>query len=287
MEAVKKKPDAELGAWLSIGVYLLLSALKLAVGYFANSKALMADGLNNTTDIIASLAVLIGLRISKKPADADHRYGHSRAETVASMAASFIMFAVGIQVLMDAAGKLVQGDLQTPEMSAAIVAAVSSAVMFAVYRINLKLAARTGSHALKAAAADNKSDAFVSLGTVIGILASVWGLVWLDTFTAVIVALLICKTGWDIFREASHMLTDGFDVQELEKFKATVSKLSGVENVKDIKGRVYGKHIFLDLTIEVDQLMSVRESHAITEQIEDVLKKKYHIKHVLVHIEPH
>ena len=83
------------------------------------------------------------------------------------------------------------------------------------------------------------------------------------------------------------MLTDGFDVQELEKFKATVSKLSGVENVKDIKGRVYGKHIFLDLTIEVDQLMSVRESHAITEQIEDVLKKKYHIKHVLVHIESH
>jgi cation diffusion facilitator family transporter len=283
----KKKYSAEFGAWLSIIVYIALSAIKLAVGYYSNSKALMADGLNNSTDIIASLAVLVGLKISKKPADSDHKYGHSRAETVASMVASFIMAAVGLEVLISSAAKFVQGEFQSPNMAAAWVALFSAGVMFLVYRYNIRLSERTGSHALKAAAADNRSDALVSLGTVVGIVGSVWGLPWLDACTALVVGLLICKTAWDIFREATHMLTDGFDVKELEKYKDAVKLIDGVEKVKDIKGRVHGNQVFVDLVIEVDQEMNVYESHAITENIESELWDKYQIQYVHVHIEPH
>lgn len=95
----------EKGAYLSIIAYIFLSALKLAAGYLGDSEALKADGLNNTTDIIASVAVLIGLRISQRPPDDDHRYGHFRAETIASLVASFIMIYVGIEVLISAAEK--------------------------------------------------------------------------------------------------------------------------------------------------------------------------------------
>ncbi|WP_306431072.1 cation diffusion facilitator family transporter [Paenibacillus sp. XY044] len=286
MVTTKKKNNAEFGAWLSIMVYIALSLLKLVIGYFSNSKALMADGLNNTTDIIASIAVLVGLKISKKPADADHRYGHSRAETVASMVASFIMAAVGIEVLISSVTKFIQGDFQSPSVIAAWVGLFSAGVMFWVFLYNSRLAKRTGSHALKAAAADNKSDALVSLGTVVGILGSIWGLPWFDSLTAVIVGLLICKTAWDIFWEASHMLTDGFDVKELEKFTNTVSVMDGVEKVKDIKARVHGNQIFVDLTIVVDQDMSVLEGHEITETIEQELMERHQINNVLVHIEP-
>src|SRR6476620_9598682 len=90
----------ERGAIISIVAYICLSILKLVVGYLADSEALKADGLNNTTDIIASIAVLIGLKLSQKPADEDHPYGHWKAEMVASMIASFIMMVVGIQVLI-------------------------------------------------------------------------------------------------------------------------------------------------------------------------------------------
>ena len=92
----------ERGAIISIITYICLSIIKLLIGYMADSEALKADGLNNTTDIISSIAVLIGLKLSQKPADSDHPYGHWKAETVASMVASFIMMVVGIQVLYTA-----------------------------------------------------------------------------------------------------------------------------------------------------------------------------------------
>jgi cation diffusion facilitator family transporter len=98
---------AERGARISIIAYIALSFLKLGVGYLSKSKALTADGLNNTTDIVASLAVLIGLKIARKPADENHLYGHFRAETIASLIASLIMIAVGIDVLYNAAHAII------------------------------------------------------------------------------------------------------------------------------------------------------------------------------------
>ena len=98
----------EKGAYLSILAYIFLSVLKLIVGYMGNSEALKADGLNNTTDIIASIAVLIGLRISQRPPDDNHRYGHFRAETISSLIASFIMIYVGIEVFYPFAENICQ-----------------------------------------------------------------------------------------------------------------------------------------------------------------------------------
>src|SRR5659263_336830 len=111
---------AERGARISIIAYIVLASLKLGIGYLSGSKALTADGLNNTTDIIASLAVLIGLRISRKPADDDHLYGHFRAETIASLIASLIMIAVGSDVLYKAAKSIIFFKEQVPDLSAAI-----------------------------------------------------------------------------------------------------------------------------------------------------------------------
>ena len=106
----------ERGAIISIIAYIFLSILKLVIGYMSDSAALKADGLNNTTDIIASIAVLIGLRLSQRPPDKDHGYGHWKSETIASMVASFIMLAVGIQVLNDAISSMFQGGKETPHI---------------------------------------------------------------------------------------------------------------------------------------------------------------------------
>ncbi len=103
----------ERAAYISISAYLLLSILKLWIGEMSNSEALKADGLNNATDIVASIAVLIGLRVSQKPPDKDHPYGHWKAETVAAMIASFIMMVVGIQVLYGAIINIFQTEQET------------------------------------------------------------------------------------------------------------------------------------------------------------------------------
>jgi cation diffusion facilitator family transporter len=219
LDAYNEIREGEKGAWVSIIAYICLSALKLLIGHASGSEALLADGLNNTTDIIASFAILIGLKISRRPPDRNHRYGHFRAETVAALVASFIMIAVGVQVLYQSVMKFFEPSIGTPDMIAAWIALFCSAVMMFVYRYNIRLAKKINSNAMMAAAQDNRSDAFVSIGAFIGIIGSQFGLPWLDPLTATIVGLIICKTAWDIFKNSTYALTDGFDEKELVEIK--------------------------------------------------------------------
>lgn len=140
----KHSISAEKGAYISIAAYIFLSALKLSFGYFGDSKVLWADGLNNTTDIIASIAVLIGLKISKRPPDDNHSYGHLRAETIASLVAAFIMITVGIQVVYSAIESFFQQDSTTvPNMLTGYVALFSAIFMYGISRYNLALSKRS------------------------------------------------------------------------------------------------------------------------------------------------
>lgn len=286
MENYNDIKQSEKGAWLSLLAYILLSAIKLFIGSVSGSQALLADGLNNSTDIIASVAILTGLKISRRPPDSNHSYGHFRAETVAALIASFIMIAVGFQVLYQGVNKFIQPSLETPDLIAAWTAAACAVVMIAVYMYNIRLARRLNSNAMQAVAQDNRSDALVSMGAFVGIIGSQFGIPWLDPLTATVVGLIICKTAWDIFRKATHDLTDGFDAGELELMKQTVAEIEGVEVIKDIKARIHGNIVLVDTTVLVDSRLNVVQSHDITEEIEDQLKDRHRVSTVLVHIEP-
>ncbi|MBZ9686666.1 cation diffusion facilitator family transporter [Clostridium estertheticum] len=277
---------AERGARISILAYILLASLKLGVGYLSGSKALTADGLNNTTDIVASLAVLIGLKISRKPADDDHLYGHFRAETIASLIASLIMIAVGMDVLYKAARSIFFFKAQVPDLNAALVGIICAGAIYFVYRYNKRIAIQINSSGLMAAAKDNLSDAWVSIGTSVGIVASQFGLPWIDPLAAVVVGILIIKTGWDIFREASHNLTDGFNSEQLNNITHCINQVSGVKRVRAIRARVSGNNILLDIIVRVSANLSVVEGHNITENIEEKLRSEFDITEAVVHVEP-
>lgn len=278
--------QGERGAWVSIIAYVFCSALKIGIAVYAGSEALMADGLNNFTDVIASIAVLIGLRISRKPPDQDHPYGHFRAETIAALIASFIMLFVAIEVLTSAIPALFDPNPSAPGMLAGYTALFTAAVMFAVYRYNRQLALRTNSQALLAAAADNRSDALVSIGTFVGVIGTQFQLLWLDPLAALIVGLLILKTAWDIFRDTTHRLTDGFDQSKLEDLRQTIACIPGVAGIGDIKARYHGSRVLVDVVIHVNPGLSVAESHSISDVIEDRMRKEHNIRSVHVHIEP-
>ncbi|MEB3102305.1 cation diffusion facilitator family transporter [Ferviditalea candida] len=286
MERYREIRTGEKGAWLSLGAYVFLSVLKLVVGYASDSEALTADGLNNTTDILATVAILIGLKISRKPPDEDHPYGHFRAQTIASLIVSFIMAGVGIEVLIQAMTSIVHGGTSVPNMMAAWTALFSAVLIFAVHRYNLRLARQIDNHAIMAAAKDNLSDALVSIGAFVGVLGSWLGLTWLDPVAAVVVGLMIVKTAWGIFFEASHTLTDGFEEQRLAHFKKTILQTPGVEAIKDVRARKHGSLVLVDVTVQVDPELNVVESHCITEAIEEKMNREHRIDHVHVHIEP-
>ena len=276
----------ERGAYLSIIAYLILSVFKYVVGIMANAEVLKADGLNNFTDIIASIAVLIGLKYAQKPADGDHRYGHWKSETIASLIASFIMAFVGLQVIMSAVESFFVGRNEAPDVISVWAGIISAIVMIFVYRYNINLGRKINSSAIKAAAKDNLSDALVSVGAVVGIIASQFELYWIDTLAAFVVGLIICKTAWDIFNESVVYLTDGFDEDLLEQYQGDILKISGVQSVKSIKARNYGNTCIIDVVVGVNGSLEVVFAHEITDEIEEMLKRKYAVLDVFVHVEP-
>ncbi|MER2072077.1 MAG: cation diffusion facilitator family transporter [Psychrobacillus sp.] len=286
MELYTNLREGEKGAWISISIYLLLSTLKLTIGIIGSSEALKADGLNNFTDIIASVAILIGLRISQKPPDSHHQYGHLRAETIASLVAAFIMAFIGIQVLIQAIQHLANPTQETPSFLTAIVGLVSAIIMYVVYRYNLQLGNRINSAALKAAAYDNRSDALVSIGATIGIVGSILGFPILDGITALLVGVIIIYTAYTIFHDAAYTLSDGFNVEEAESLSTIVRLVEGVDKLTDFKARMHGNLMFVDITVTVDPNLNVVNSHRITEEIEQRIMKVKPFSVILVHIEP-
>ena len=277
---------AEKGAWLSIITYLLLAVIKLWIANWGNSVALRSDGLNNTTDVVASIAVLVGLRISQKPPDENHRYGHYRAETIASLFAAFIMMFIGIQVIYDTVKKALSFEEIQPNILTAWVALGSAIIMFFVYIYNRRLSKKLNSSALNAAAQDNRSDALVSIGAFIGIIGAQIGIYWLDPLAGTIVGLIICKTAFDIFKESTLTLTDAYDEEEISHIKESIEVVTEVERVVDIKGRIHGSQALVEITILVQPDLTVEESHKITENIERYLAEKHGVTHAHIHIEP-
>lgn len=280
--------QAEKGAWISIIAYITLSIIKLLIAYVGDSDALRADGLNNATDVIASIAVLVGLKISRKPPDNDHPYGHYRVETIASLFAAFIMAFIGIQVIFDTFQKVISNKVsEAPNLLTAWTALGAAIVMFFVYQFNVKLAKKIESSSLNAAAQDNKSDALVSIGAFVGIIGAQFGLFWLDPLAGFVVGIIICKTALDIFREATLTLTDGFEEDRLKEIQASIEKVKEVKEVIDVKGRIHGNQSLLDVTILVDPNLNVIQSHRITEDIENYLYDQHKITYVHIHIEPY
>ena len=266
---------AERGAIISILAYLSLSSAKLATGHLLHSSSLVADGFNNLSDIISNVALLIGIRLARQPADRDHKFGHWKIEDLASLVTSIIMFYVGFDVLRDTLQKIFNNESVSIDPLGATVGVLSAIVMLGVYVYNLRLAKRAKSKALKAAAKDNLSDVVTSLGTSIAIAASAFNYPIVDKIAAIIITFFILKTAYDIFMESSFSLSDGFDDSLLEDYEKAILKLPKIARVKYQRGRTYGSNIYLDVVLEMNPDLSVYESHAITEEVEDLLKEEF------------
>lgn len=277
---------AEKGVWVSILAYIILSIGQIVVAQLTHSAALKANGFNNLTDILGNIAILIGLRIARIPADNDHVYGHWKIESIASLVSSFIMFFVGFEVLRDTITNIVTDKEEAIDPIGAVVALFSAFIMIGVYFYTNRLAKKTKSQALLAASKDNLSDAVTSIGTTIAILASVIKLSWLDEAMALLIAAFILKTAYDIFKDSVFSLSDGFDESLVEEYIKAISLAPKVSRVKLVRGRTYGSNIFLDVVVEMSPDLSVFESHAATESIEKLLIDQFEVYDVDVHVEP-
>lgn len=278
--------EAQKGVWLGITAYVFLAIAKISIGLWSNSLAVLADGFNNGSDILLSIAILIGLRVAGQPADHDHRYGHHKAESIAMLIAASFMVLAAVQIWLETFMALFKQDSTNVHPLALYISIFSAVLMFAVSYYNFRLCRKTESKSLRAVALDNISDAFVSVGAAIGIGGALLGYAWVDPLTASIVGFIIAKTALSIGKEAVHHLMDGFDPDRLETIKNIVHDIEGIDSIKDIRARQHGKYVHVDMTVEVQSHLSVKESHDLTEEIELKLLGFMQIKHVHIHVEP-
>lgn len=277
---------AKRGPIVSIVAYLMISIAKLIFGYSFHSNSLVADGFNNLSDIVGNVALLFGLHLASQPADANHKFGHWKFEDLSSLITSFIMFIVGFQVLIQTLQAIFFGKETAIDPLGAIVGVISALIMLLVYAYNKHLSKRVKSSALVAASKDNLSDAITSIGTSIAIVAASLNLPIIDRIAAIVITFFILKTANDIFMQSAFSLSDGFDNKHLKKYEAAILEIPKITAVKSQRGRTYGSNVYLDIVLEMNPDLSVYESHAITEQVEQLLSERFAVYDIDIHVEP-
>lgn len=285
--------SAQLAAGIAIVLNGLLGVAKILVGVFGNSSALVADGVHSLSDLATSVAVLVGLKVAEKPADADHPYGHGRAESIAGKTVAIALIIVALWLVLNSAGQLATPHKYLPTSVAALwMAAASVIIKEAMFQYKIRVARKTGSTSIEADAWHHRSDSFSSIAAFIGIGAAIIGgekWAFMDHAAAIVVAVIILWVGASVFRKTWAELMDAAAPQQtLTRLRDLALEVDGVLGVEKIFARKSGLDIFVDIHIEVDPQMTVRASHDIATAVRNHIREKNSIvRNVLVHVEPH
>lgn len=279
---------AKRSTWVSVWVNSLLSAVQIVVGLFSQSQGLVADGIHTLSDLVADFVVLFANKKSKKAADADHQYGHLRYENAASLVLGLLLLIVGVGMLWSAIVKL-QNPAAIPKvhMVALWVALAALVAKEGLFRYMLAVAKRIRSSMLVANAWHARSDAASSLVVAIGIAGNLWGVPLLDPLAALIVGLMVGRMGWNFAWDALHDLMDrAASFEEIEAIRSTIQQTPGVLGAHDLRTRKVGDFIWVDVHLEINAYLSVREGHAIAEAVEQRVLQQHHVLNVLTHMDP-
>lgn len=274
--------------WVSVGVNLVLTAVQVVAGVWAQSQALVADGIHSLSDLVADGVVLVAGHHAKKDADADHPYGHHRFETGASMAIGLLLLAVGLGMLWSAVLKLQSPDTVPPVHALALwVVGGTLVAKELLFRYMLRVAKRVKSTLLVANAWHARSDAASSLVVGVGIVGNLLGYPLLDPIAALIVGAMVTKMGWDFTWEALHDLMDrAVDTEEVAAIRATLLATPGVLGVHDLRTRKLGDMVAVDVHLEVDGHLSVRQGHDIAVMARDRVLAHHRVLNLMTHIDP-
>lgn len=267
---------------------ILLSIIKVAAGILAKSGAMISDGVHSMSDVLTTIGVIIGLRLSSVPEDDKHQYGHERIESIASLLLAIVLLLVGVGIGWNGARNIAQKHYETPGILAIFAAILSIATKEWMYFYTMKYAKQINSASLKADAWHHRSDSLSSIGALIGIIGARMGYPILDPLVAFVIAILIIKVSYDIAKQSISQLVDEWAGKEIhDEVLETIKNVKGVESIDLIKTRQHATKIYVDVEITVANEISVKEGHDIAIKIHDMIESKNpNIKHCMVHVNP-
>src|SRR5512140_2275166 len=279
-----------MAAGIGMAVNVLLAIIKIVTGIVGNSYALIADGIESTTDIISSLVVWTGLKISSLPADQDHPYGHGKAESIAGMVVALALLAAAIFIGVQSVREIITPH-HAPAWFTLLVLALVIGTEETLYRLVFKVGDELTSTAVKGDAWHHRSDAITSAAAFIGIsiaLIGGKGYECADDWAALLACLIILFNSYRIFRAALDEIMDAAAPDTLQKeVREIASAAPDVVRIEKCLVRKSGLGLFVEIHVEVDGALTVARGHEIGHDVGARLKASpLRIQHVLVHVEP-
>ena len=280
-----------LGMFVNIGLFIF----KLIAGILGRSGAMIADAVHSASDFATDIVVLTFVRISAKPRDDDHKWGHGKYETLASLIIGVALFVVGVRILMDSGEKIAavcRGEvLARPGFIAIVAAVVSIVAKELLFQYTARKGKSLNSPSVVANAWHHRSDALSSIGTLLGIgfayfLGEKWRIA--DPIAAIVVAALIMKVAIDLSRTAlAELLEKSLPRATEEEILSIISATPNVHKPHNLRTRRIGSDIAIEVHVRVDGSMTVHDSHEISREIEHSLRERFgENTAVAIHIEP-
>lgn len=276
---------------VSIVGNIILSGFKMFAGIAGHSGAMVSDAIHSLSDVITTFIAFFGVKISQRPADKSHPYGHERIECVAALILGLILMLTGIGVGKVGMENIFTKDYDTlsiPGIIALIAAILSIIGKEAMYWYTRYYAKLINSAAFMADAWHHRSDALSSVGSLIGIGGAMLGFPVLDSVASVVICLFILKVAYDILKDAvTKMLDTSCDAEYEQELTNYIASQNDVIRVDMLQSRMFGSKVYIDLEIAVDGNKSLRDAHAVADRVHDNVENDFpNIKHIMIHVNP-
>ncbi|MDR0306123.1 MAG: cation diffusion facilitator family transporter [Chitinispirillales bacterium] len=280
---------------LTIIVNLVFTALQIAAGILANSTAMISSAIHTLSDLLTTFIVIAGVNAAGQKSDSKHQYGHERFECVASILLALILGFTGAWIGWSGISGITSGDYlnKIPGLTggslALAVAVATIAVKEWMYWYTRAAAKKTNSGALMADAWHHRTDAMGTMGAFIGILGAMLGFPILDSIASIAICLFIIKAAYDVFMDAINKMVDkSCDEETHKELKELAVAIIGVIAVDDIRTRLFGSRMFVDIEIAADKDLTLTQAHKIAENVHDAIENRFPlVKHCMVHVNPY
>ena len=267
----------------------ILSVVKIVVGFFGHSSAIVADGIHSMSDVFTTIIAYVGVNLSAKKADDDHQYGHEKFEPIMSKILATVLIVTALMIGYNGIKSMFSGNLETPSQLNLLAAGLSIVVKEWMYRYTKKAADKIISSALKADAWHHRTDAFSSIGSLIGVAGALLGFKFFDPLAAVVIALIIIKVGVEIYlKSIDEVMDKSADEETIQKIRQAVQSVEGVIAIDMLLTRQHASVIYVDLEIGVDGDLTLWKAHAIAEKAHLIVEDEVPlVKHCMVHVNPY
>lgn len=274
-----------IGAWLDA----ILSAVKVVVGLWVGSAALIADGIHSLSDLVTDGFVFAAIHYGRQGPDDDHQYGHGRIETLATLLLGSVLIFVAGGIAWSSVERLISGtQVNAPGVVAIAITMLALLSKEWIFRYTMRVAKRVKSRLLEANAWHSRSDALSTTVVLVALIGAQFGLGWLDAVAAVIVGLLVGKVGWDLLWDSARELVDtALPEDAQQQMHAVAESVPGVDSVHDLRTRQSAGWVMVDLHVVVGPKVSVSEAHEIGNEVSRRLRRAFPaLTDVIFHIDP-